>query len=328
METITRRSWLNPQGKKFVRFQGEVNLKGQRYSRLFRTRQEARAYISEQEGLIHRGFLSGTASKIKVKEAIKKYLKEISVMKTSHHNEKGIWNRLIKNNKAFSELRLAEIRPSHIQHLRNKTARRGRTVANYELKLLNHMFNISIDVWRYLETNPVSHVKKFKTSKGRYAPLYFAEYRQILTEAKKNWSTYLYLLILRNGGFRPKEVHALTHNDIDLIKNLLIVRKQKAQNTYRLVPIKPYIMNLIIESKQKHKSNLIIPYGKNTMNSRWQRIKKDLDIVDRQLYDLRRTFAHNFIDYKKGDIAEMCRVGGWSDWEMAHRYYGKDGVRV
>ena len=66
----------------------------------------------------------------------------------------------------------------------------------------------------------------------------------------------------------------------------------------------------------------------DTMNSRWQRIKKDLSIVDRQLYDLRRTFAHNFIDYKKGDIAEMCKVGGWSDWEMAHRYYGKDGVRV
>jgi integrase len=295
---------------------------------VFATKREAREYINEQEALIDRGFLSGIASKIKVREAIKKYLKEVSIMKSSHQNEEGIWNRLIKNNRAFSELRLAEVRPSHIQHVRNKTARRGRTVANYELKLLNHMFNISIDVWRYLETNPVSHVKKFKTSKGRYAPLYFAEYRRILTEAKSNWSTYLYLLILRNGGFRPKEVHALTHNDIDLIKNLLIVRKQKAQNTYRLVPIKPYIIKLILESKSKHKSNLIIPYGKDTMNSRWQRIKKNLDIVDRQLYDLRRTFAHNFIDYKKGDIAEMCRVGGWSDWEMAHRYYGKDGVRA
>ena len=328
MGSITKRKLKDVKGNRYVLFQAEIKMKGQRYSRSFEYMREAKAYIAEQEGLISRGYLSNMASKIKVREAVKKYLKEISVMKSSHKNEKGIWERMLKNNKYFSEMRLADVRPSHIQQLRNRTFKRGKTIANYELKLLSHMFNISIDVWRYVEVNPVAHIKKFKTSKGRYAPLYFAEYRQILNEAKKNWSTYLYLLILRNGGFRPKEVHALTHNDLDLIKNLIIVRKQKAQNTYRLVPIKPYIMNLIIESKQKHKSNLIIPYGKDTMNSRWQRIKKDLNIVDRQLYDLRRTFAHNFIDYKKGDIAEMCRVGGWSDWEMAHRYYGKDGVRV
>ena len=61
-----------------------------------------------------------------------------------------------------------------IQQLRNRTFKRGKTIANYELKLLSHMFNISIDVWRYVEVNPVAHIKKFKTSKGRYAPLYFA----------------------------------------------------------------------------------------------------------------------------------------------------------
>ena len=328
MGTITKRKWIDAQGKHISKWQGQVRMKGQYLSKHFLTRAEAKKYITEHEALIQRGYQSGLASKMRVKEAIKKYLKEVSILKTSHQNELGIWNRLVKNNRAFSELRIIEVKPTHIHHIRNKTARRGRTVANYELKLLNHMFNIAIDVWRIVETNPVSHVKKFKTSKGRYAPLYFAEYRRILTEAKRNWSTYLYLLILRNGGFRPKEVHALTHNDIDLIKNYLIVRKQKAQNTYRVVPIKPYIIKLILESKSKHKSKLIIPYGKDTMNSRWQRIKKDLSIVDRQLYDLRRTFAHNFIDYKKGDIAEMCKVGGWSDWEMAHRYYGKDGVRV
>lgn len=328
MGSITKRKRLDSNGKRYLKFQVQIRKNGQYITKWFNQRGEARKFITEQEGLINRGFLSGQANKVKVKEAIKKYLKEVSIMKSSHKNEEGIWHRLMKNNKAFSEMRIAEVRPTHILNVRNKTSRRGRTVANYELKLLNHMFNTAIDVWRYVETNPVSHIKKFKTSKGRYAPLYFNEYRKILEEAKKNWATYLYILILRNGGFRPKELHSLTHNDIDLIKNLLIVRKQKAQNTYRLVPIKPYIIKLILESKSKHKSNLIIPYGKDTMNSRWQRIKKDLDIVDRQLYDLRRTFAHNFIDYKKGDIAEMCRVGGWSDWEMAHRYYGKDGVRV
>ena len=327
MGTITKRKWKNPQGKHFVRYQAEVRMKGQRIAKTFKTRNECRSFISEQENLIHRGYSTTIGKKIKVREAIKKYLKEVSILKGSHHNEKGIWDRLIKNNRRFTELKLADITPTHILELRNRSKLRGKTVANYELKLLSHLFNTAIKVWRYVETNPVSPIEKFKTSRGRYAPLYFEEYRKILEYAKTDWVLYLHILILRNGGFRPKEVHSLTHNDLDLIKNLIVVRKQKAQNTYRLVPLKPYIIKLIVESKAWHGTNYIIPQNKNTLNTRWQKLKKNLGLIDRQLYDFRRTFAHNFIDYKKGDIPEMCRIGGWSDWEMAHRYYGKDSVR-
>ena len=44
--------------------------------------------------------------------------------------------------------------------------------------------------------------------------------------------------------------YLISHNDIDLVKNCLVVRKQKAQNTYRLMPMKAYIIKLIQESRE------------------------------------------------------------------------------
>ena len=112
MGTITKRKWKNPQGKHFVRYQAEVRMKGQRFAKTFKTRNECRSFISEQENLIHRGYSTSIGKKIKVREAIKKYLKEVSILKGSHHNEQGVWDRLIKNNRRFTELKLGDITPT------------------------------------------------------------------------------------------------------------------------------------------------------------------------------------------------------------------------
>ena len=133
--------------------------------------------------LIWKGYSVSEGKKITVSDAIDRYISEISINKKAHKNEVGIWNRLKVNNSNFVNLRIAEVNPTHILHLRNKSAKRGKTVANYELKLLNHLFNNAIKLWRVVELNPVSPIERYKTQKGRYAPLYYAEYRQILKTA-------------------------------------------------------------------------------------------------------------------------------------------------
>ena len=89
MGSISKRKMKDVKGNRYVLFQAEIKMKGQRYSRSFQFMREAKAYISEQEGLINRGFLSGVATKVKVKEAIRRYLKEVSIMKSSHRNEEA-----------------------------------------------------------------------------------------------------------------------------------------------------------------------------------------------------------------------------------------------
>jgi integrase len=327
MGTIVQKKWKGKKGKLQTGYQAQVRMKGQFLSSTFDTRKKAKIWIEEQEMLIRKGYSISEGKKITVSDAIDRYISEISINKKAHKNEVGIWNRLKVNNSNFVNLRIAEVNPTHILHLRNKSAKRGKTVANYELKLLNHLFNNAIKLWRVVELNPVSPIERYKTQKGRYAPLYYAEYKQILKAIRHDYWLYLFILILRNGGFRPNEIFNLTHNDIDLVKNCLVVRKQKAQNTYRLVPMKAYIIKLIQESKKLHHSHKIIPSCWDTVQTRWQRMKKRIGLFDRQIYDFRRSFAHNFIDYNKGDIPTLCKIGGWADWEMAHRYYGKDNVR-
>ena len=328
MGTITIRKGKDSKGKSFKKYQAEVRINSQYFSKRFDTRTSAKIYIAEQEALINKGFDTTIGRKLTMEEAIDKYVSEITVQKKTWKKEKSAWKLLKKNNKRFTELKINQVMPQHILDLKNHTAKRGKVASNLELKLLSHLFTTAIKVWRYVELNPVTPIDLFSTPKGRYAPIYFSEYRKILNLIKTDLVLYLFVLILRNGGFRPIEVYALTHNDIDLVKNVIVVRQQKKNNHYRIVPIKPYLMKLITKSKIILGSHLIIPTNRNTLESRWMKIKHRNSIVDRQFYDFRRSFAHNFLDYKKGDLIEMCKIGGWSDWEMAHRYYGKDSVRM
>lgn len=64
MGSITKRKMNDVKGNRYVLFQAEVNMKGQRYSQAFQYMREARAYISEQKGLISRGCLSGGGNNV------------------------------------------------------------------------------------------------------------------------------------------------------------------------------------------------------------------------------------------------------------------------
>ena len=183
MVTIVQKKWKGKKGKLQTGYQAQVRMKGQFLSSTFDTRKKAKIWIEEQEMLIRKGYSVSEGKKITVSDAIDRYISEISINKKAHKNEVGIWNRLKVNNSNFVNLRIAEVNPTHILHLRNKSAKRGKTVANYELKLLNHLFNNAIKLWRVVELNPVSPIERYKTQKGRYAPLYYAEYRQILKTA-------------------------------------------------------------------------------------------------------------------------------------------------
>ena len=56
-------------------------------------------------------------------------------------------------------------------------------------------------------------------------------------------------------------------------------------------------------------------------------MKKRIGLFDRQIVTLEGPSHITLCDYNKGDIPTLCKIGGWADWEMAHRYYGKDNVR-
>ncbi len=315
--------------KSGVRYQARVRLQGINQSRYFEKREHAKKWITDTEQSIYKNSnISYSNNKTTLKELIEKYLVEIVALQKSKKSVTNRWNRIIRLNKNLVNLTVTKITPQHMLDYRNKRAVDGRRTANLDLQQFHALFERAIKLWQFpIAKNPVQYVEKFKTTKGRYRPIYRKEYALILRDAfKRNYKFYLAILLLKHCGFRPNEVFNLTMNDVDEVAKVLVVRQSKTNQT-RVVPINLFIINVIKKAQSINKTKYIVPYTTNGFVSVFRKMCKRLGIVDLQAYDFRRGFAQRFIDKRKGDIPTLARLGGWSSWDMVQRYYGKESIR-
>lgn len=312
-----------------ITFEARVRLNGINTYRSFGTRTQAKKWIVDTEQSIYKNKnIDYSNNKTTLKELIEKYLVEIVALTKSKRSVTNRWNRIIKLNKHLVNLPATKITPQHMLDYRNRRMVDGKRTANLDLQQFHALFERAIKLWQFpISNNPVKYVEKFKTTKGRYRPIYRNEYAIILKYAKqRTHKFYLAILLLKHCGFRPNEIFALTHNDIDEVARVLIVRQSKTNQT-RVVPINLFLINEIKKSKSIYKTKYIVPYTTNGFASLFRRMTQRLGIVDLQAYDFRRGFAQRFIDKRKGDIPTLARLGGWSSWEMVQRYYGKESIR-
>ena len=88
MGTITIRKGKDSKGKSFKKYQAEVRINSQYFSKRFNTRTSAKIYIAEQEALINKGFDTTIGRKLTMEEAIDKYVSEITIQKKNMEERK------------------------------------------------------------------------------------------------------------------------------------------------------------------------------------------------------------------------------------------------
>ena len=319
MGTIRKRNNI-----KGITYLARVRINKKDISKTFLKKEHARRWITDTENNFYKNNnLNYSLAKITLKELIEKYLKEIVFYQKSKKLFTNRWKRIIKLNPDFVNQPIIKISPQHILNYRNKRVADGKRTTNLDLIMLHTLFEKAIKLWQVpISINPVRYIEKFPETKGRYRPIYFYEYRKILSFANcYDFKLYLSIIILKNCGLRPNEVFSLTFNDIDNISKVLVVRKSKTNKT-RIIPVNQFIINQIDKSISHHSSNKIIPYTIHGFNSAFSRMCKKLKILDLKPHDFRRSFAKRYLDNKKGDIPTLARIGGWSSWEMVQRYYG------
>ena len=312
-----------------ITFEARVRMNGIDTSRSFDTRQQAKKWVVDTEQSIYKNTnVNYIENKTTLKELINKYLVEIVALQKSKTQVTNRWKRIIKLNKDLVNLPATKITPQHMLEYRNKRAVDGRRTTNLDLQHFHALFERAIKLWQFpIAKNPIQYVEKFKLQKGRYRPIYRAEYIKILKYAiKKNYKFYLAILLLKHCGFRPNEVFKLTMNDVDEVAKVLVVRESKTNQT-RVVPINLFCISVIKKTQSIYKTKYIVPYTTHGFISAFRRVCKRLSIDNLQAYDFRRGFAQRFIDNNKGDIPTLARLGGWSSWDMVQRYYGKESIR-
>ena len=309
-------------------YQAKVRVLGTTACKNFSKKIDAKKWISQKEQEIYRfNNIQSFECDLTLKELIEKYIQEIASYQKSKRTIINRWKFIICHYPTLVSKQVIKIIPQDILNFRNMRVKDGKRTTNLDLVMFHSLFETAIKLWQLpISINPVKYIKKFPETKGRYRPIYKKEYLKIIRYAKNySVSFFLAILILRNTGIRPAELFNLSHNDIDDIANVLIIRESKT-NKSRIVPINKYLC-LLIRRKKFENNNRIINLTYNGFTSAFGRMKNRLQLENLHIYDFRRNFAQRFIDNNKGNIPSLAKIGGWSSWEMVQRYYGKESIR-
>ncbi|VVD67767.1 tyrosine-type recombinase/integrase [Pandoraea soli] len=152
-------------------WRAQVMVDGQRDSRTFDTRAAAQAWSAQRETEL-RSIASGSGSKtLTVGDVLKEYELKVSPTKRGARWEKLrlplIGSRVI-NGRKFADIRLADLRPSHIAAWRDARMREvSGASTSREMSLMSHAFLVARKEWGWLVTNPMAEVRRPPEPPGR-----------------------------------------------------------------------------------------------------------------------------------------------------------------
>lgn len=149
----------------------QLTVKGQRDSRVFDTKAAATDWAVRREAEM-RSISEGVGSKAHtVGDVLKEYEKRVSPTKRGARWEKLrlplIGSKEIAGRK-FAEIKLADLRPSHIAAWRDARMREvSGSSTSREMSLMSHAFLVARKEWGWLVTNPMAEVKRPPDPPGR-----------------------------------------------------------------------------------------------------------------------------------------------------------------
>jgi integrase len=199
--------------------------------------------------------------------------------------------------------RLSEITRADVERLHGEIVKaRGPVAANRLVALLSSIFTDARHWGVYHSDNPASGIKKVSENPrtrllGRDGEL--AAFRKAL-EAEPDRDLRLYLMLRLYNGVRQRNIFEMRWTDLDLDRGKWHIGDTKNGDPL-LVPLAtPTVEELRVRAKAftdgKNTSPFVFPGRHNgehlgTLNKRWWRFRKALNLGDVQLRDLRRTFG-------------------------------------
>jgi len=316
-------------------------------TKTFRTKRDAEDWARRSEDEMVRGayIQRAMADRMTVSSAIERYLTEVVPTKrpTSQAADKRRARVLIKHLGKYS---LAALTPEVIAKFRDLRLAgedrkdecgdprpRTNNTVRLDLALLGHMYTIAIKEWGVgLPANPVANIRRPAPGPGRNRRLTKKEETKLL-EAVDAYSNPMMSWLVRialETGMRFSEIASLRRIQVDL--NRRIVRLLQTKNTQpRTVPLSIAATELFraaLNNPVRPIDTDLIFYGEPGRDGKrrpyrfdrmWQKIKRDVGIVDLHFHDLRHEAVSRLVEAGLSD-QEVSAISGHKSMQMLKRY--------
>ena len=254
-----------------------------------------------------------------LKEWLQNYIKPSTKKRTFNQYSKIIKTHILPY---LGDLKLEELTPLIIQKFITKLSINGNKCTGKGLSASYIRMIVSIIKNSLKEAHLISYLPNYTLDKVNYPKIIEKKIECFtINEQKKiefavkttKKDKYLGIILCLYTGLRIGELLALTWNDIDFEKNILIISKTcydsseegtrirninipKTKNSIREIPLPTKILEMLKEMKKKSKCEFVIAEGEKFVFMRsYQRtfelLLKKLKIPHKGFHSLRHTFA-------------------------------------
>lgn len=318
-----------------TKYRALIRLKGYPpQSATFDRKTDARNWIVQTEAAIKEGrhFKTIESKKHTLAEMIDRYTEQVLCHKPRNANNHKIhlkwWRAQLGYYLVFdvTPSRIAECRDRLMQETTFKgTPRSPATAARY-LATLSHLFNIAIREWEWLDSNPVSRIRKPVEPRGRVRFLDDQEREALLAACKASESPLLYpaVVLAISTGMRYGEIMGLQWKDIDFERQRALLNETK-NGERRAAPLVGLTYDLLKDlSKVRRLDNTHVFPGRNPgrpgdVRTAWDNALKKAGLADFRFHDLRHTTA-SYLAMNGATLAEIAEVLGHKTLQMVKRY--------
>jgi integrase len=218
----------------------------------------------------------------------------------------------------LSAARIAAYRDERLKEVSSGTVIR-------ELAYFSSIINHARREWGINIQNPIQHVRKPNSPKGRARILTSAERVNLLqalepTGRKNIWTKPIVILALETA-MRRGELLALKWENIDLVRQTALLPDTK-NGTARRVPLSKNAVELL-RALPSSITGVVFPVKFFTVDAAFKRALKKTDIGDFHFHDLRHT-AITAMAEKLPNLMELSAVTGHKSLAMLKRYYHPD----
>jgi integrase len=232
------------------------------------------------------------------------------------------------NFKGFMNNRMGSITKSDMDRWSKKKLAEGISpeTINRASSAIVAVLNKAVE-WEVIGLNPLSGRKNLKTDKRGVVRYLSEEEETRLLKVLEKESGQLPVLItlLLNTGARPKEAFSLSWDNINFNERRLTLKAAfiKSGQT-RHIPINDKLLACLKAWKKESDNTFLFPgldptKPRVTVQKSWKRIKRDANLNNFRLYDVRHTFASKLV-MRGIDLYTVSELLGHSSVEMTKIY--------
>lgn len=312
-------------------YRAQLKIQGVRQSKLFSTKREAAIWAANREREIREDLNATPGQKHSLREALRRYAKEISPTKKGARWEKvrltGFERSNLPLDAPVAQVTNADIALFRDQRLRSVS---GASVAR-EMTLLSSVFQIAKLEWGWVDKNPCREVRKPPQPAHRDRVITAHEVKEMLRSLKYrpgqpvrsvSQAVGAAMVVALRTGMRAGELCNLRWTDVKDGYARLPVTKN---GTTRHVPLSAKAAKLI-NSLRDWDDELVFGIKTATLDALFRKHRLKAGLEGFTFHDTRHTAATMIA--KKVDVLTLCKIFGWKDTSFALVYFNPSAKSI